>query len=110
MPVRQLDHECPIMNESQNALTARAPSRLSVAVAAGLIAVAASASALAQPQLWAIDENVCTTDGTKCIKGIVKSGAPFPNQAACEKQAQALLRQYQTAHMRITYMRCVPVG
>jgi hypothetical protein len=48
-------------------------------------------------------------DGTRCIRGIVKDGAPFPSRAECEKHARALLRQYLAANFRVTYMACVPL-
>jgi hypothetical protein len=66
-------------------------------------------SAVHAAGLWALDTDVCTSDGTRCIRGINKSGAPFTSQAECERQALALLRQYRAAHMRVGYVRCVPL-
>jgi len=73
---------------------------------------AAAPSAIVWAQsggFWAVDTNACTQDRTRCIKGLVKDGPPFTSRAECEKHAQQLLRQYNAAHLRVTYIRCVPL-
>ena len=78
---------------------------------AGLLAVLAVPGARAQNRFWAIDTNVCTSDGTRCIKGImVNNGPPFSSEAECIRHAQALMRQYVAARMRVSYIRCVPIS
>lgn len=82
-------------------------------LAAAAIAAAASLSTVptgrADTTLWAVATDTCSPDGHKCIKGIIKDGAPFPSRAACEHHAQALLREYYAAHLKVSYIRCVPL-
>ncbi len=77
----------------------------------GLLLLPAARGARAQNRFWAIDTNVCTSDGARCIKGVmVNNGPPFSSEAECIRHAQALLRQYIAAHMRVSYIRCVPIS
>lgn len=65
-------------------------------------------SARAQARLWAIDADACTTDGTRCIKGIVKTSPPFFATAQeCDKKLQQVARQYHQANLNVQYIRCV---
>ena len=65
-------------------------------------------SAHAQAGMWAIDTNACTTDGTRCIKGIVKTQPPFFATAQeCDKKLQQVARQYHQANLNVQYIRCV---
>ncbi len=66
-----------------------------------------AAPAYAQSKMWAIDTNTCTSDGTRCIKGIVKQGPPFATLQECEKKKQALEREYHQANMKVMFIRCV---
>lgn len=74
-------------------------------IAAGLLAASAGVGH-AQAGLWAIDTNACTPDGTRCIKGIVKT-QPYPTLQACQKNLAALNREYHAAGLNVMYMRCV---
>jgi len=78
-------------------------------LAAGAITAASLNVGWAQSGFWAVDTVACSVDGTRCIKGLVKDGPPFTSRAECEKHAQQLLRQYNAAHLRVTYIRCVPL-
>jgi len=82
---------------------------LATMLAAGAIAAAPWAVVRAQSGFWAVDTVACSVDGTRCIKGLVKDTPPFTTRADCEKHAQQLLRQYNAAHLRVTYIRCVPL-
>lgn len=75
----------------------------------GASALAVIGTARAQSGLWAVSTDACTPDGTRCIRGIVKDGAPFTSRAECERHAQALLRQYMAANFRVSYMACVQI-
>jgi hypothetical protein len=77
---------------------------------AGLIVWASAVAPLparAETGLWAVATDTCSPDGHKCIRGIMKDGAPFTSRAACEQRAHALLRQYTAAHLKVSYIRCV---
>ena len=78
------------------------------AAVAGALALTCAVGVRAQQGVWAIDTNACTPDGKKCIKGLVKEG-PFGSREDCERHAQLLLRQYYAAHLKVAYMRCVPL-
>jgi hypothetical protein len=82
---------------------------LPVVAALAAVTVAGTISAHAQTGLWAVATDTCSPDGHKCIRGIVKDGAPFTSREVCEKHALALLRQYNAAHLRVSYIRCVPL-
>ena len=79
----------------------------------GLAAAAVLAGGLhtahAQSGLWGIDTNACTSDGTHCIKGIVKgNGASvYPTKSACEKAKDQVAKQYHQANLNVMFIRCV---
>jgi hypothetical protein len=78
----------------------------------GALAVAAVLAgwleaAHAQAGLWAIDTNTCTSDGARCIKGIVKDSGPYATQDACQKALEQLARQYHDGHLNVMFIRCV---
>lgn len=77
----------------------------SLVIAAALLAGSVGA-VRAQSGLWAIDTNACSTDGARCIKGVLKN-QPYPTKEACEKNLQALMREYHAAHLNVMFMRCV---
>ena len=63
----------------------------------------------AQSSVWAVETNACSADGKRCVRGIVKDG-PFASRTDCERHAQQLLREYTAAHLRVSYIRCVPLS
>lgn len=77
----------------------------SLVIAAGMLA-ASHGAGLAQAGLWAIDTNACMPDGSRCIKGIIKT-QPYPTLQACEKNLTALMREYHAAGLNVMYIRCV---
>ena len=66
-------------------------------------------AAHAQAGLWAIDTRACFTDGSHCIKGIVKgNGASvYATKDECEKALQQVAREYHQANLNVMYIRCV---
>lgn len=77
----------------------------SFVIAAGILA-ASVGTGHAQAGMWAIDTNACTTDGSRCIKGIVNT-QPYPTLQACQKNLAALERQYHAAGLNVMFIRCV---
>ena len=77
----------------------------SFVIAAGMLAASIGAGH-AQAGLWAIDANACTSDGTRCIKGVIKT-QPYPTLQVCQKNLAALEREYHAAGLNVMYMRCV---
>ncbi len=78
-------------------------------VAVGMTVAAPISTGRAQSGFWAVETNACTADGKRCVKGIVRDG-PFTSRIDCERHAQQLLRQYNAAHLRVSYIRCVPLS
>ncbi|MBV8535310.1 MAG: hypothetical protein JO128_06950 [Alphaproteobacteria bacterium] len=76
-----------------------------LAVAAAL--VAGLPAAQAQGGLWGISTNTCSTDGARCIKGIVKDSGPYATQDACQKAMEQLAKTYHDAHLNVMFIRCV---
>ena len=78
------------------------------AIVAGLAVIPPTATR-AELGLWAVATDTCTPDGRKCIHGVVREGAPYTSQVACQHAAQALLRRYHAANLRVSYIGCVQV-
>ena len=71
------------------------------AVAAAALLVGGLHAAHAQAGLWAISTHTCTTDGARCIKGIVKGNGPYATKDACQKALDQLARQYHEGHLNV---------
>jgi hypothetical protein len=77
-------------------------------LAAAAMLVGGLQAAHAQAGLWAIDTHACFTDGSHCIKGIVKNaGSPYATKDACEKALQQVAQQYHQAKLNVMYIHCV---